>query len=245
MRATLSILAAIEHLPGDDGSGGEGSSPGATKPGWSGSPAVDQAILAAIDLADPAERGDLVAVLLDRGQPRGLVGIVRRFHTLPGPVQGWLRDRANELAAGLRLCIAADSRQTRANALELISPGRFAPLASLAAAALGDVDKSLVNSAAAALSNFVQNFLAEPQPADPGSDSQSSNVAQPPSAVTGRQLGSIPAEGGNTPGGGCATWRLRRRQIASAVRDALGSFAAHQRLAVLDWRSGWPTIWPT
>ncbi|MDD4891849.1 MAG: hypothetical protein PHU85_18165, partial [Phycisphaerae bacterium] len=173
-------------------------------------PAVEDALLRAIDLSDPDEQQPLVNLMLDRAQPRGLLGLVARFHNLPGPLRDRLRERAEDLAAGIKAGIASDTHQTRANALSLISSGRYPSLAIYAAMATSDVDRGLADQAAEATLNFVNQYLARtpvPPPAD-GAD------------PTERTL--------------YDEWRQTRQHIVVAVRTALASFHSHHRTAPLE-----------
>ena len=123
--------------------------------------AVDDALLGAIDLSFAEEQADLVESLLALGRPHGLAGLIARYHAFSPDVQAWLQERAGKLAGGFRACIAADSRQTRANAVELIRSGRWPELAHIATIALSEKapsESELVDRAAEALGKIVDRF---------------------------------------------------------------------------------------
>ena len=184
----------------------------ANQPGQPGQPgrAVEDAVLAAIDLSSQPDQARLVEVLLDRGQPRGLAGVIARYHDFSHTLQNQLCDRANELAGGLGHCAVSETRQTRANAIALIAGGRWPALARHAATALADVDESLVNAAGEALAHCAQHFLAQPRPEQVGPDA----------SLVARDR--------------YAAWADQRDQLVAALGEAVATFQSHRRTAVLE-----------
>lgn len=172
-------------------------------------PAVEDALLHAVDLSPSDEQQVLVEAIIDRNQPRGLAGIVGRYHNLASPLQARLREQADQLVAGIRAGVASNVRQTRMNALHLIAPGKFPALAHHAANAIGDVDRSLADLAADALLSFVLHY-------------QSLEEVLPPKRSDSAERDRY------------ATWADARRHVTGAVKMALGSYQTHQRPAVLE-----------
>ncbi len=173
-------------------------------------PAVEDAVLRAIDLSGPEDQVRLAGLLLERASPRGLGGLVARWHKLPEALRGQLRGRVNDLAAGLRACISSTSRQTRLNVLDLIGGGQRAELAYLAVLVLADPDRQVGDVAAMALRRFVDQFQARPRPAPPE-----------PSGDPAERLEFM-------------AWDQARQQVLAAVRTAVIQFESHLRPVALE-----------
>jgi len=98
--------------------------------------AADDALLALLPDAEEFLRPQLVAVLIQRGQPRALGELVDRFPDWPASVRAVIEDRVQDLSGTVRHSLQHKNLQARLAALELLRRADDSPAADLLVEAL-------------------------------------------------------------------------------------------------------------
>ncbi|MCE9592095.1 MAG: HEAT repeat domain-containing protein [Planctomycetes bacterium] len=94
-------------------------------------PSVDQALADALATAEPDDTTRIVATLLQRRRPQGLVPMILHFHQLPQDAQSDILTHATDLSHSLREAMAADNGRGASNVIQIITRARAAKLAYL------------------------------------------------------------------------------------------------------------------
>ena len=95
------------------------------------SPAADDLLLDAARLGNDAERAAAVESLLHRATPRGLVGLVELFATLPEALRRRVGESAEVLVGAVARCARSDESATRVAAAGFVAAARSPRLAYL------------------------------------------------------------------------------------------------------------------
>lgn len=132
--------------------------------------AVDNALLAAVDMSDAVDQEPLVDVLLARSTNRGLGGLVVRFHELTPTAQRKLIERIDSLVNVLRNALKSPQRRVRLNAMRLVASTQRPRLAFLAVLGLVDSDPDVSGQAAGCLVDYMKWYASDEPPVEPGSD---------------------------------------------------------------------------
>ncbi|MCG3179061.1 MAG: hypothetical protein BIFFINMI_01392 [Phycisphaerae bacterium] len=172
-------------------------------------PAVEEALLRAVDDSGPEDQGVLVELVLERGTGRGLVGLVARYHALPPGEQDRLAARIGQLAPVLRATLRARTRQTRLNTLRLVCRTLQPSLAFLPVLALVDEDGEISRAAGDCLNAYVDWYLTADRPDEPTERSTEEQRSR------------------------YARWREDRDHLLDALRSALANFDSHGRSDLL------------
>lgn len=126
---------------------------------------VDQAMAAALATADPQATRLIADSILQRGHPKGTIGLILHYHRLPSDIQTSVIQRVTDFYRPLRQVAGHTAVQGRANVIEIVRRSRHARLAYLLAEELRRGPTSLYTPAAEALLELAKWAASDPDPA--------------------------------------------------------------------------------
>ncbi len=129
-------------------------------------PMVDRAMADALPTADAEAAGRMVEMLLERGRPVGLTGLVQGFGDLPEAAQEAVVAAAGRLESTLRKACRSKQVAVRLNAIEIVRRSANGRYACLLVSQLHSEQPTVVRAAAAALRSLAEAVMADGAPAD-------------------------------------------------------------------------------
>jgi HEAT repeat protein len=175
---------------------------------------ADQAMAAALPTADPVALAFLARALLERGQPEGLVGLIRWFHRLEETVQNLVIEQADRLDRALRETSRDGDEQAVANVIDVVQGVGPGPATYLLGEALRSKNKTIAVRAADALFAMAERAADDDGPTSP-----------PPESVAATTPG--PAEADKDAA--APPPRSNRQFLHAAVEDAVCAFGQHRQ----------------
>jgi len=127
-------------------------------------PSVDQAMAAALPSADEKTLMQLVQLLLERGQSRGLLGVILNYHRLPPRMQSAVVSRVDEFYSSLREASKRRATTSRSNVIDIVRRARNAKLTYLLADELRHGPPDLCDQSADALLELAKWAASDPDP---------------------------------------------------------------------------------
>ncbi len=178
-------------------------------------PAVDHALVTALQEADPPTAQMIVDALLVRNHRVGLYGLVAAFQEFDESIRQHVLGHMNELFGVLRGASQSRVKQVRLNALELIRRGCAYRAAYLVDAALHDRSAQVREAAAETLYTLADQLLRTSPVADLDIDDLDPDEMRSRMA----QLESYAED---------------RRQVVGAIESGLASFGLHLHPSVVE-----------
>ncbi|MEM6561924.1 MAG: hypothetical protein AAF656_09995, partial [Planctomycetota bacterium] len=128
-------------------------------------PAVDDALLEAIGLGEEEEKSAALDLLLRRGTPKGLLGLLRRYDRLSIALQAKVQASAEQMRPVVRSAAKAGDIALRVAAMRFITQVADHTLAECAVSNIGGRSEGLSQAAAKALLKLVDRATPEQRPA--------------------------------------------------------------------------------
>jgi len=127
--------------------------------------AADDALVLAIPRLEPDEQAQAIDILFQRDHDAALGQLVALYGTADEHLRQQLRDHADALSAGARICMTDERLEARQSAIELIRASRSGRLAYLLAEGLRHPCRKTVQLAAEALAELTDHLAGGPESA--------------------------------------------------------------------------------
>ncbi len=180
--------------------------------------AVDDLLVAHLGELGSEEQVAALEVLIARGRPDTLEGLLERFDTLPHTCQGFIERHVHEFESVCRSLIRSGDEATRAGIIDLIVRSRAHSLAYVVASGLRHTSSETRRVSAEALRRMVEDHL------DQGAALMRDHGAclQPEPAY--RRL---------------ARWHTERTGVTAALSEAVAAYPIHLRTSVVEALLRW------
>lgn len=180
-------------------------------------PAVEGALLTALERCDAPTAQAIVATLLERKQRPGLYGLVARLHLLDESLRRSLAGEIDKLFSVLREAVQSRTEQTHLNALEMIRRGRAYRASYLLENSFRDASTRVREAAGETLCFLAEEILST-CPAPPDSEA----------------MASMTPEDVHVHMAALETYAEDRRQFAGAVEAGLNLYDIHRQNRVIE-----------